>query len=355
MDAHLMLALAEGCGPGVVAALLDPDADPHRVLVDPPHDLPPAALRRLRSPDLARRAAEVRAAAGRFGLAIWTPDGNEYPSRLLPMPLRPLVLFARGGPNAVAGTQRAVAVVGSRTPTPYGIAATRDFASALAAAGVVIWSGLAYGIDAAAHEAALAAGTPTVAVVAGGLDEVQPAGHCGLAHRIVAAGGAVLSESPPGLRPQRGHFPRRNRILACAVEAVLVVEAGMRSGALHTARHAVDAGVPVFAVPGPYTSARSRGCHDLVAEGGQIAVEPSTLLRALSVEVALRRADGAGLLASADELAVLAQLAGGPRPIDLVQREAGIDPRRFLTTLLQLLEQRRVQRLPGDLLAATSA
>ncbi len=355
MDAYLMLALAEGCGPGLVTDLLEPGADPRWLIAEPPPTLPPAVRHRLVSPELARRAQRVRAEAERLGLAIWTPDCADYPARLRDAPLRPLVLFAKGDAAAAAVEHRALAVVGSRTPTPYGIAAARDFSAAVADAGVVVWSGLAYGVDATAHEAALDAGVPTVAVQAGGLDEVQPAGHTDLARRIVAGGGLLLSEAPPGLRPQRGHFPRRNRVLAAAVEAVLVVEAGIRSGTLHTARHAADAGVPVFAVPGPYTSPRSRGCHHLIEEGAHLAADPTALLRALSIETALRHRPGsAAMETSADQQDLLARLAAGPRPTDLVMRECGLDSKRFLDALFALLEARRVQRVPGDLLALTS-
>lgn len=351
-----MLALVEGCGPGLIAPLLEPGVDPRALLTDPPPGLPPAVLRRLRSADLAARAAHLRAEALRCGLAIWTPDCRDYPARLREMPLRPLVLFARGDPSAAGASDRALAIVGSRTPTPYGIAATRDFASACARAGVVIWSGLAFGVDAAAHEAALAAGTQTVAVQAGGLDETQPPAHADLARRIVAHGGLVISEAPPGLRPLRGHFPRRNRIIALGSEAVLVVEAGERSGALHTAHHAADSGLPVFAVPGAYTSPRSRGCHYLIEEGASIARDPVALLRALQVESQLAGRGGSrDLDLDADQEAVLAKLRSGPRPLDLVMRETGLDTQHFLAAMFGLLERGAAERLPGDLLAARAA
>ncbi|MFO1053127.1 MAG: DNA-processing protein DprA [Planctomycetota bacterium] len=352
MDAHLMLAIAEGCTPTPVAALLDPDADPRALLADPPTDLAPSVLRRLRDPSLAARALRIRAEAEQLGLSVLTPDHVDYPSRLRRAPLRPLVLFARGDPQVAEEDRRALAVVGSRTPTPYGLAAARDFASAAARAQVVIWSGLAFGIDAAAHEAALAMHTPTVAVQAGGLDEVQPPSHTALARRIVDAGGLLLSEAPPGMRPLRGHFPRRNRILASASEAVLVIEAGERSGALHTAHHAAELGVAVFAVPGPYTSPRSRGCHALLAEGAAIAVDPEAVMRALSIEGSLRDPHaGDGLERDADRIAVLTTLAQGPRPADLVMRESRLDAPRYLAAVMALLEEGAVIQLAGDLLA----
>lgn len=350
-----MLALAEGVGQGLVQALLDPRLDPRAALARPPAGLPQAALRRLQAPDLEQRARRVRADAERLGLALLTPDAAAFPERMRAMPLRPLALFARGDLAATAASSRAIAVVGSRSPTPYGLAATRDFTTALARAGFVIWSGLAFGIDAAAHEAALDARAISVAVQAGGLDEIQPPAHSSLAQRIVANDGLLLTEAPCGLRPLRGHFPRRNRLIAAGAEAVLVVEAGERSGALHTAHHAADLGRAVFAVPGPYTSPRSRGCHRLIAEGATIASDPITLLRALAVDAALAgRQDGPGLEVHADAVAILAQLRTGPRPFDLVLRESGLERARFLDVLLELVDRGAVQRLRGDLLALGS-
>src|SRR5690606_3704938 len=263
----------------------------------------------------------------------------------------------RGDLAALSGESRSIAVVGSRTPTPYGLAAAADFGRALARSGTVVWSGLAIGIDAAAHRASLEAGTPTVAVLAGGLDAIYPASHTGLAEQIVGRGGALVSEAPPGQRPRRGHVPRRNRALAHAVEGVLVVEAGLASGSLHTARHASAAGTPVHAVPGPYTSSRSRGCHRLIDEGAMIASDPGELLRALGIESTVRHGDvahAAHFRHSADQEAVLAQLQSGPRPQDLVRREAGLDEHRFLAALTDLLESGHVARLRGDLLARRS-
>jgi DNA processing protein len=354
MNPYLMLAVAEAGGPAMIPALLDPHADPNALLRAPPSDLPRAALRRLRAADLQRTADAWRSAAARAGHALLTPGCPAYPERLRHAPLRPLVLFARGDPAGLAAT-RFVCAVGSRTPTAYGRAAAIDFCTTLARAGIGLWSGLASGIDRLAHEACLDHGAPTVAVLAGGLDRVYPAAHGALADRIVAHGGVLLSELPPGARPRRGHFPRRNRILALATDAVLVVEAGIGSGSLHTARFAAEAGVPVFAVPGPYTSDRSRGCHRLIADGAAIASDPADLLRQLGIVASttpgadVRRA--ARLELDADDTAILTVLARGPRPADLVLRESRLARDRFLQSHLRLIEQGLVIRLPGDVLA----
>ncbi len=352
MDPYLLLAAAEGCGPGMVAALLDPTRKPEELLRSPPQ-LPPAAQERLSSPNLASIASDYTDRAAAAGLTILTPKAADYPDQLQGLPLRPNVLYAQGDLSLLSQQQFGLAVVGSRTHSPYGQAVTRDFAGAAARAGVFLWSGLAHGIDAIAHREALAHNTPTIAVLAGGLDHIYPVHHTDLAQQILAQGGLLISETPPGIRAQRGHFPRRNRILAGACRAVLVVEAGLRSGTLHTARFASEFGVPVFAVPGPYTSPRSIGCHSLIAEGAAIASSPAELLRDLGVETRLRNPQAPGLVyeGSADEELILRALTQGPRPTDLVGRESGLADGKFLAAVFSLTSKGRVQQLPGDLLA----
>ena len=355
MDPYLLLAVAEGCGPGMVADLLDPELDADRALVAPP-PLPRAAAGRLRSPELRSTAQAWLDRAADHGLAVVTPADPSYPERLRHAPLRPNALFVRGPVELLAAERPRIAIVGSRTLTAYGDGATRDFAGAAARAEIVIASGLAYGVDALAHHAAIEHDVPTVAVLAGGLDRIYPARHAALADEIVRRGGVLLAETPPGVRAQRGHFPRRNRILAGLAHAVLVVEAGLKSGSLHTARFAADYGVPVFAVPGPYTSPRSLGCHAIIANGAQIAVSPEELLRELGVAEAMQDpgADERRLECSADEEAVLRVLREGPRPTDLVAREAGLATGAFLVAVTKLREKGRVRSLPGDQLVYAS-
>lgn len=349
MDPHLLLAAAEAIGPAPIAALLAPDLDPERALREPPPGLPNAALRRLQRPDeLAVTVSAWLERSTRLGWEVLTPASQGYPGELRPRPLRPLVLFARGE-LASLRVRTALAVVGSRTPTPYGSAAAEDFTRALVAAGVVLWSGLAYGIDAIAHRTATEARVPTIAVLAGGLDTVYPATHRELADTIVATGGVLLSEAPPGTRATRGHFPRRNRILAAATRGVLVVEAGEASGSLITARAAAECGVDVFAVPGPYGSPRSRGCHKLIAEGAGIACDPEHLLR----ELGLTMAASEPLEVGADAAAILRVLQAGPRPKDLVHRESRLERGTFLRAFDELLLAALVRELPGDLVSAT--
>lgn len=352
-----MLALAEGFGESPVPALLEPDVDPAAVLRSPPEPpaVPPRVAFRLRQPDLEVRAAEVVAAAAANGLALLTPADPDWPPRLRSAALRPLVLFVLGAPAALSRGP-SIALVGSRTPTPYGIGTAAELATTLVRAGAVLWSGLARGIDALAHTASVEAGTPTVAVLAGGLDAVYPPEHTILARRIVEGGGCLVSELPPGRRARRGHFPRRNRLLATGAEAVVVVEASLASGALHTARFAAEAGTDVHAVPGPWRSERSQGCHRLLAEGAAAIVEdPESLLRTLGLGRGRTGPEALAICRSADEQAVLQVLGTGPRPTDLLQRECGLQRGELLRALFALESARGVRRLPGDLWCATTS
>ena len=348
-----MLALAEGFGESPVPALLGRLHPPEVWLRGPDvPPLPPRVTARLRDPGLAAEAAAVRRRAETLGLRVLTPDQPAFPNRLREAWLGPLVLFARGDPAAL-GRLPALCLVGSRTPTPYGKAAAEQFAHALAGAGVVLWSGLARGIDGIAHHACVDAGVPTVAVLAGGLDSIYPAEHGRLAQAIVDQGGCLLSALPPGRRARRGHFVRRNRLLAAGPPAVLVVEGGLASGALHTARFAAENDTAVFALPGPWQSERSQGCHRLLAEGAMVAESPEGLLRDLGVSGQGTGAQALQLTLCADEQALLAALANGPRPSDLLQRETGLERGRFLRALMGLETKGALRRMAGDLWAKT--
>ncbi|MCR9245606.1 MAG: DNA-processing protein DprA [bacterium] len=347
---YLQIAIAEGFGEGPISAVLAPDVDLEGWLRDPPspRTVPPRVAARLRDPGLRAAATAMREAAAGHGLTVLTPADPRYPDRLHDSPLRPLVLFCRGDPDALAATP-AVSVVGSRTPSAYGQEAGDQLARALARSGLVLWSGLARGVDAIAHRAALAARTPTVAVLAGGIDRLYPPEHLELAGNIVAAGGCVVSELPPGRRARRGHFVRRNRILASGASATLVVEASSTSGALHTARFAAECGRDVFAVPGTIFSDLSQGCHRLVTEGAVLVENAENLLRDLGVT---GQGQARQLAESADEQAIVDGLTGGARPSDLLQRESGLERPAFLRALLALAERGAIRRLPGDLWAA---
>lgn len=231
--------------------------------------------------DHARQAADrLLADAGRLGLdlvtSVETPAGR-YPACLAEIPDPPLA-FWRRGPAPL--DLRAVAIVGSRTATPAGLVVARQLSRDLADRGYTIVSGLAAGIDGAAHEAALSAEGTTVAVLGCGVDVVYPWRHRDLARRI-AESGCLLSEFPPGTAPKPWHFPLRNRIISGLVRAVVVVEASERSGSLITARLALDQGREVLAVPGSVASGRYRGCHALIRDGARLVETVEDILEEL--------------------------------------------------------------------------
>lgn len=269
-------AVRRGSVPAEVAAC----TEARRQHADPHADLEAAARNGIRlitpaSPDWPHFGLAALEAAGRARWAQWRagrrarPDGGE----LIP----PLALWVAGAAELTTVGVRSVAVVGSRAATAYGEHVTADLASGLAHHGVVVVSGGAYGIDAAAHRGALAADGVSVLVSAGGLDRPYPAGHAALFARTVERG-LLVSERPPGSAPHRQRFLSRNRLIAAFGTATLVVEAARRSGALNTARYARDLGRPVLAVPGPVTSAMSTGCHALI----QREEDPARLVTGLA-------------------------------------------------------------------------
>jgi DNA processing protein len=348
-DAYLMLAIAEGFGESPIPGLLRPDVDPEALLLSPPQPpvVPPRVTQRLRQKDLQAQARAMRQEAVSLGLQLLTPTDKDWPHRLSQQPLAPLVLFVKGDAK-VLQCEPACAAVGSRTPTPYGIDAAKNLCAAMARSGTILWSGLARGIDGIAHTACLTANTPTVAVLAGSMDCIYPPEHEDLAKRIVAHGGCLISELPPRRRARRGHFVRRNRLLAAGPQAVLVIEGSLASGALHTARFATDCSTEVFAVPGPWQSERSQGCHRLIAEGAGIVESPESLLQSLGL-VMNNAKTSLHLETSAQQQAILAHLSRGPRPTDLLQRECALEDAAFLRALFGLEQNGWIERLPGDL------
>ncbi|TXN29782.1 DNA-processing protein DprA [Lacisediminihabitans profunda] len=202
-----------------------------------------------------------------IGASVLIPGDPEWPGALSDLGVhQPIALWTRGRAELLAGplTNR-VAIVGSRAATDYGEHVTMEIAAALSERGRTIVSGAAYGIDAIAHRATLAAGGHAVAILAGGVDRFYPAGNDALLQRI-AESGLIVSELPPGASPTKWRFLQRNRLVAAVSAVTVVIEAGYRSGSLNTAGHAHGLGRPVGAVPGPVTSAASAGCHRLIRE-----------------------------------------------------------------------------------------
>lgn len=241
--------------------------------------LPAASIAWLRKADAAAVAADLEwlSAPNNHLLCV---DSDDFPPLLARTPSAPAALFVVGTPAALWTAQ--VGVVGSRNPTSGGRDNARSFAAAFARAGLSITSGLADGVDAEAHRAALDVKAITIAVMGTGPDLIYPAIHRELAHAIVDAGGALVTEFSPGVGAKREHFPRRNRIIAGLSLGVLVIEAGLQSGALITARLAAEAGREVFALPGSIHNPMARGCHRLIREGVALVESASEVLEALA-------------------------------------------------------------------------
>lgn len=213
-----------------------------------------------------------------------TPSSSDYPERLNKLHDPPKRLFIAGVMPDFS--RPVITVIGSRKATAYGSAVAQMLSSELARAGVHIVSGLALGIDGLAHQSALKSGGLTSAVLPSGLDEIYPASHRSLAKHIVEQGGALISEYSPGTRPAAYHFPARNRIEAALADALLVIEAGAKSGTLITVEHALDIGVPVLAVPGPITSTLSIGTNRLIKNGAALVSSAADVLAELGLETA---------------------------------------------------------------------
>ena len=226
------------------------------------------------------------------GLLFVSHDQCDYPNGLRHLPLPPAGLFVRGGriPLAAVMATPRVVIVGTRKPTPYGLLLAEAFAATFARAGVTVVSGLAMGIDGRSHEGALWAGGMSIAVLGCGADVIYPRSHRKL-YSMVADQGAVLSELPPGATPTRWTFPQRNRVLAALGDAVLVVEAGVTSGALQTADWALELGRPVFAVPGPITGENHRGTNRLIYEGAFPALDPAVTVEDFLLLTRIERGD----------------------------------------------------------------
>ncbi len=268
-----------------------------------------------------------------------------YPAPLLEIADPPLLLYAQGRLDLL-GTP-ALAIVGSRNPTPQGVDNARDFARHLSRSGITIISGMALGIDGAAHEGGLAGTGSTIAVVGTGLDRIYPARHRALAHRI-AKEGLLLSEFELGMPPLAENFPRRNRLIAGLSRGTLVVEAALASGSLITARQALEAGREVFAIPGSIHSPQSRGCHALIKQGAKLVDSAQDILDELSwTREGGPVAAAAGDAPSDDPL--LAALGHDPVTLDALLARTGESAAVLNARLLELELEGRLARLPGSL------
>lgn len=260
----------------------------------------------------------------------------EYPQKLNNYPKMPEILFAKGNlPDAKKPT---AAIVGARACSPYGRIQAFRYAKILSSAGVQIISGMAYGIDAEAHKGALEGGTPTYAVLAGGVDICYPSGNRPLYARILRENGGILSEQPPGMRARNYFFPARNRIISGLADLVLIVEAREKSGSLITAQWALDQGKIVYAVPGPVNEALSMGCHKLIYDGAGIAYSPEILLRELGLncENKVKSPEKNDLGLASDLKLVYSCLDLRPKSTDFLIQKTGLPPEKIGSLLLEL-------------------
>jgi DNA processing protein len=285
-----------------------------------------------------------------------TPADPAWPALLREIPDPPAELYVRGDPATLSLPQ--LAIVGSRHATPAGAETAGSFASHLAARGFCITSGLAEGIDAAAHRGALAAGGRTIAVCATGPDIVYPRQHTDLAAQVVASGGAIVSEFAPGTAVYRSNFPRRNRLISGLAVGTLVVEASLRSGALITARHAMEQGREVFAIPGSIHNAVARGCHRLIRNGAKLVETAGDIVEELGGLLSRLRADDAeagragdapasAIEQDADYARLLACLAWDPADVDTLVARSGLTTGEVSSMLLLLEMQGLVRPLSG--------
>lgn len=280
------------------------------------------------------------------GNRLLTLGDEAYPAALLEIPDPPVALYVKG--DAALLSRPSLAVVGARNATPQGEANAESFSRALSEAGLCIVSGLALGIDAAAHRGGLAGPGSTVAVIGTGADRIYPARNAALARQIAEAG-VIVSEFPLGIGPLAHNFPRRNRLIAGLAQGVLVVEAALKSGSLITARLATDCGREVFAIPGSIHSPVARGCHQLIRDGAKLvetAVDILDELR-LAPREAAPQLDLAPVDDEGDEAQVIRAMGHDPVDMDALVQRTNLTAEALYAILLALELDGRVSRLPG--------
>lgn len=356
--ASLQLCLVSGVGPRTRRQLLDHFGTAERVLAASVAELrevsgvgPKLAKNIVAARDCDEARKELNRCAA-SDVRVMVEGDDDFPRMLVEIPDPPGVLFVRGEMQPCDGL--ALAIVGTRHSTPYGVAQAERLASGLVRAGFTIVSGLARGIDSVAHKAALAAGGRTIAVLGSGVLNVYPPENDDLATAI-ARSGAVMSESPPLSPPLSGAFPQRNRIVTGLSLGVIVVEASDRSGALISARHASEQGREVFAVPGRVDSRTSKGCHRLLKEGAKLVESVDDVLEELGPLVdTMQEPEGreirhpAELQLNEQERAVLEAISLEPTNIDQIVVASQLAVPRVLSTLSALEVRRLIRRVSGN-------
>lgn len=354
----LRLSLVSGIGPRLRQLLLEQFGSPAAIFAASQSELRsvPGIGTKLAGA-VARARSEIDVAAEidlcRKHAVNIVPHGTTgYPRALQEIADPPGLLFVRG--SIEPSDALAVAIVGSRHATRYGLMVAERLAGSLVRAGLTVVSGLARGIDAAAHRGALAAGGRTIAVLGSGVLNIYPPEHAGLATEVIARG-AVVGEAPVRSAPLSGAFPQRNRLISGISLGVVVVEAALHSGALITSRHAMEQGREVFAVPGPVDSRMSRGCHQLIRDGAKLVETADDVLEELGPLVAAApRADGsvvhhpAELLLNDAEQRILSAVGTSATAIDQVIADSGLPTPQVLSTLSVLEMRRLVKRLSGN-------
>lgn len=351
LDAWLRLLRTPGVGRETARRLLLACGTPQAVFLSSPRTwrelVSPAVATALASPpdrhEQQLAATHEWLAAGPLRHVLVLGDAA-YPAPLLESPDPPLLLYAQGRLDLLSAPS--IAVVGSRNPTAQGLDNARAFATHLSQSGLTIVSGLALGIDGAAHEGGLAGAGRTIAVMGTGADRIYPARHRALAHRI-ASEGLLLSEFEIGTPPLAENFPMRNRLIAGLARGTLVVEAALPSGSLTTARAAVEAGREVFAIPGSIHSPQSRGCHALIKQGAKLVESADDILGELDWKAQPRIVATASTEADDDPL--LDALGHDPATLDALAARTGLGPAELNARLLELELEGRVARLPGGL------
>lgn len=351
---RLLLHLVPGLGPRLTAALLGRFGSPEGVLRASPQQLgevPHIGQKLAESLHRAMRSADVDgelALVEKHGVRLIFSGTPEYPASLGQIADAPDLLFCRG--SLEPKDANAVAVVGSRHCTAYGRRAAERLAADLSRKGVTVVSGLARGIDGAAHRAALKAGGRTLAVLAGGLSRIYPPEHADLA-KEVQAGGALISEAAMAMEPMAAMFPARNRIISGLSRGVVVVEAADKSGALITARHAAEQGRPVFAVPGPIDSAASGGTNQLIRQGAILVRGAEDIFEELDGirSTPKSSADAPPPTLTAIEQTIWEFVADQPKAVDLIARHVGKAVQELTGTLMTLEMRKILRRLPGNM------
>jgi len=352
LKAWLSLSLTRGLGAESARRLLKEFGSPDAVFT--------ASINSLKSVVKSDVAAEISTGIAEDAIAstlAWLEDPNnhiltladdDYPQALLNIPDPPLLLYVKGRPDLL--NRAALAVVGSRNATPQGIGNAEAFAKALSDAGLCIISGMAHGIDAAAHRGALRGQGSSIAIVGTGLDKVYPAANRELAHEL-AQRGALISEFPLGTPPLAANFPRRNRLISGMSAGCLVVEAGLQSGSLITARLALEQGRDVFAIPGSIHAPQSKGCHVLLKQGAKLVETAQDILEELSglfPTPAHNTSANRGDILNPNS-ALLDHIGFDPVDVDTLRARSGLTIGELSAMLLTLELEGLISTLPGGL------